>query len=185
LLFVGRLETRKGIDVVFEAARRVLPRHPSATLDIVGNDTIPGPTGMTYRASFETDDANALIRHQVRFHGAVGEPELRGFLASSDVLLAPSRFESFGLVLLEGMMFGKPVVGCRAGGMPEVVGDEEAGLLAEPGDPVSLASCIDRLLSDSALRTRLGQAARLRYERDFSPQVMASSVRAIMLRASS
>jgi glycogen synthase len=183
LLFVGRLESRKGIDVLFAAARDVMLRYPSATLDVVGNDAIPGPDGRPYRLGFESDAANDPIRDRVRFHGTVGEAELRGFYAACDILVAPSRFESFGLVLLEGMIFGKPVVGCRVGGMPEVVGDEEGGLLAEIDDAASLASCIDRLLGDPTLRERLGQAGRLRYERRFSPEAMAAGVRNAMLKA--
>lgn len=63
-------------------------------------------------------------------------------------MVAPSRFESFGLVHLEAMMFGKPVVGCRIGGMKEVVQHDATGLLAEPGDADSLSNALRRLLED-------------------------------------
>ncbi|HXP78054.1 MAG TPA: glycosyltransferase [Stellaceae bacterium] len=176
LLFVGRLEPRKGIDVLLQAASRLLARFPRLYLDVVGNDTLAGPDGRTYRALFETDPASAGIRERVRFHGEVSEEALRGFYRACDMFVAPSRFESFGLILLEAMMFAKPVVCCRTGGMPEVTVDGETGLLAEPGDAASLERCLERLIEDSALRLRLGAAGRRRYEARFMPERMAREV---------
>jgi glycosyltransferase involved in cell wall biosynthesis len=161
--------------------RDILERHPQATLDLVGDDTIPGPGGRTYREAFQAQHLD--VEDRVRFHGKVDEARLRGFYADCDLLIAPSRFESFGLVLLEGMIFGKPVVGCRVGGMVEVVEDEVTGLLAEPGDPASLAACLSRLVEDPALRSRLGAAGRARYEARFTPEAMARGVRDLMLDA--
>ena len=89
-------------------------------------------------------------------------------LAQCDIFVAPSRYESFGLVFLEAMMFGKPVVGCRAGGMTEVVEENVTGLLAEPGDPASLEAALDVLLRDPAMREAMGRAARERYLAHFT-----------------
>ena len=180
LLFVGRLEARKGIDVLVAAAERLLPRFPDLYLDIVGDDTLRGPEGLSHRARFETDPASAAIRDRVRFHGEVSEEALRGFYRACDIFVAPSRFESFGLILLEAMMFAKPVVCCRAGGMPEVVIDGETGLLAEPGDVSSLEQCLTRLIQDAGLRQRLGAAGRGRYETNFMPERMALEVAAFL-----
>ena len=77
-------------------------------------------------------------------------------------------------------MFAKPAVCCRAGGMSEVVIDGETGLLAEPGDPVSLEQCLTRLIEDPALRQRLGAAGRRRYEEHFMPERMALEVAAFL-----
>jgi glycogen(starch) synthase len=79
-------------------------------------------------------------------------------------------------MLVEGMMFGKPVVGCRAGGMVEVVEEEKTGLLAEPGDIPSLEACLNRLIEDAELRARLGVAARARYEKYFRADRMTAEV---------
>ena len=182
VLFVGRLESRKGIDVLLHAARHVLARHPQVHLDIVGNDRIPRPEGGTYREGFDADPAAEPIRERVRFHGAVAEERLRGFYQACDILVTPSRFESFGLMLVEGMMFGKPVIGCRAGGMVEVVEDGVSGLLAEPGDVDSLTTCFERLILDAALRARLGAAARARYEAAFTAERMVQGVLNVLLR---
>src|SRR6202011_6048084 len=93
-----------------------------------------------------------------------------------DVFVAPSRYESFGLIFLEAMMFAKPVVGCRAGGMPEVIADGITGLLAEPGDTASLRACLERLVDDPALRGRMGAAGRRRYEERFTPDRMTDAL---------
>ncbi|WP_081688971.1 glycosyltransferase [Inquilinus limosus] len=176
MLFVGRLEARKGIDVLFDVARSLLPKYPHLHLDVVGNDSIQGPNGTTWRASFEADFSIDQIRDRVVFHGEVNDERLRGFYRSCDLLVTPSRFESFGLMLIEGMMFGKPVIGCRAGGMVEVVEDGVSGLLAEPGDRTSLAECVERLVTDKTLRERLGTAARARYENLFTAERMARGI---------
>ena len=180
LLFVGRLEPRKGIDVLLAAAIPLLARFRQVHLDIVGDETIPGPDGRTYRALFETDPAYTDIRDRVRIHGEVGEEALRGLYRACDIFVAPSRFESFGLILLEAMMFAQPVVCSRAGGMPEVVVEGETALLAEPGDPAALAACLARLIEDPALRQRLGTAGRRRYEARFMPKRMAAEVAAFL-----
>jgi glycosyltransferase involved in cell wall biosynthesis/GT2 family glycosyltransferase len=176
IVFAGRLEARKGIDVFLEAAKRLLSRFRNLHIDVVGNDTIEGPRGRTYRDLFETDNAETPFRERVVFHGEVSEDALLGFYRAADIIVAPSRFESFGLVLLEAMMEGKPVVGCRVGGMTEIVEHGVSGLLAEPGDVASLEACLEQLVSDESLRNRLGEGARRRYAERFTPVRMAERV---------
>jgi len=176
ILFVGRLEPRKGIDVLLEVAGNLIPRHERVYFDIVGNDTIAGADGRPHRVVFECDASNAGIRDRVRFHGEVTDEALRGFYRACDIFVAPSRYESFGLVLLEAMMFAKPVIGCRAGGMAEVIEDGKTGLLAEAGDSASLKACLELLVGDAALRLQMGAAGRKRYEERFTPDRMARSV---------
>lgn len=183
LLFVGRLEDRKGIDVLLAAMAQLMPRHPELYLDVVGNGTLLGPNGRTYREAFESHPDTRALRSRVRFHGEVDEKALRGFYRACDLFIAPSRFESFGLVFLEAMMFAKPVVGCRVNGMVEVIEDGTSGLLAEPGDVASLSHCIERLATDAAMRARLGYAGRIRYEHEFRPERMATAVVQLMNRA--
>lgn len=181
LLFVGRLEERKGIDTLLACAKRLLLRHPYVHLDLVGNDTITGPKGRTFKDIFESDPEAHAVRDRVTFHGTVSDERLRGFYHACDIFVAPSRFESFGLMLVEGMMFGKPVIGCNAGGMVEVVENGVSGLLAEPGDQTSLEACLERLIVDTDLRERIGKAARERYERYFTADRMAATVAATMI----
>jgi len=182
LLFVGRLESRKGIDVLLDALPRLLARHPRLHADIVGNDKIPGPDGRSYRVAFEAVAQPELLM-RVRFHGEVTDEQLRGFYRACDIFVAPSRFESFGLILVEAMMYGKPVVACRTGGMVEVAEDGRTGLLAEPGDAASLEECLERLAADPLLRRTLGEAGRQRYEARFAPGPMAEGIVALLRRA--
>ena len=112
VLFVGRLEERKGIDVLLEAAKAILRDHPHVHIDIVGNETLIGANNVTYRDAFKADRDADAVRDRVFFHGEVSEAALRGYYRACDIFVAPSRFESFGLILLEAMMFGKPVIGC-------------------------------------------------------------------------
>jgi glycogen(starch) synthase len=176
VLFVGRLESRKGIDILLESALEVLSRFADVQFDIVGNDRLPGASGQTPRAIFEADTRAEAIRDRVVFHGEVNDDALRGFYAACDIFVAPSRFESFGLIFVEAMMYAKPVIGCRCGGMPEIIVEGETGLLAEPGDQRSLVTCITRLLEDVGLRQRLGEAGRQRYEHLYTPERMARDV---------
>jgi glycosyltransferase involved in cell wall biosynthesis len=182
LLFAGRLEARKGIDVFLLALQELMPRHPTVQVDVVGNDQIPGPSGTPYRTEFEAA-ASPDTRARVKFHGRVTDEELRGFYCHCDVFVAPSRFESFGLVLLEAMMFAKPVVACRTGGMVEVAEDGITALLADPGDKISLVRCLERLISNADLRHALGSAGRKRYEAEFTPVAMALGVVSLMRQA--
>ena len=176
VVFVGRLEQRKGIDVLLEAAKTLLPRYAELSFDLVGDDSIEDSTGRTFRESFTAEYGSEPWMDRVRFRGEVSDAELRGFYRTADIVVAPSRFESFGIVALEAMSEGKPVIGCRTGGMVEVIEDEVSGLLAEPGDTETLQSAIARLVSDRGLRSRLGDQGRSLYESKFTADRMADRV---------
>lgn len=180
VLFVGRLESRKGIDVLLAAAPDVLKQFPDSILDIVGDDTILRSDGQTYKEDFLKLDLAPSVRKRILFHGRVEEEELRAFYRDCDVFVAPSRYESFGLVFLEAMMFGKPVIGCDAGGGPEVVTDGKTGLLVAPGDVTGLSGAMLRLLGDPALRQRMGEEARADYEQRFTDAVMVDDLMAVI-----
>lgn len=174
LLFVGRLERRKGVDVLLEAVPRLLEEFPNLHVTLAGQDTANTDMPTTYRESFEAAMAGRpQLSRRVTFTGFLADDELYRRYAACDVFCAPSRYESFGLVLLEAMMFGKPVVGCAAGGMPEVVEEGGNGLLAVPGDAESLAECLRKLIADPALRRRFGQRSRDLYEQNFRLDVVA------------
>jgi glycosyltransferase involved in cell wall biosynthesis len=107
-----------------------------------------------------------------RIHFAGFRDEVQELLGDFDLLVAPSRREALSLALIEAAAAGVPVVASRIGGIPEVVLDGETGILVAPQDPASLARAIESLITDPALRMRLGQAARRRYEDHFSLQRM-------------
>jgi len=107
------------------------------------------------------------------FSGVAGAVGLAAFYRECTLFVAPSRYESFGLIYVEAMRWAKPVIGCRAGGIPEVVRDGETGLLVPPADPPALQAAVTRLLDDGALRDRIGTAARASVEGELSAARMA------------
>ncbi len=182
LLFVGRLEKRKGVDVLLAVAPQLLARHPGLAITLVGDDTLRDDTGETYRERFEREHAGSPLLARVHFEGKVPDERLFACVAGCDVFVAPSRYESFGLIFLEAMMFAKPVVGCRAGGMPEIVAHGETGLLAEPGDETTLLECLDRLVSDAQLRARMGERGREVYHARFTGKACGEATERFLKR---
>jgi glycogen(starch) synthase len=183
ILFVGRLERRKGVDNLLAAAVPVLRRHPEAELWLVGSDTLSTELGGTYRQEFlgrHADERGLLDR--VRFVGPVTDDELLQHYADADVFVAPSRYESFGLVHVEAQMMGLPVVACATGGTPEVVGNGETGLLVGPEDAPALEAALERLVADDELRARLGAAARRRFEAQFTNTAASAATGAAYAR---
>ena len=173
ILFVGRLEPRKGIDVLLAAIPRVYEQAPYVRFRIVGDDTLLGSDGRTFKAKFLLDYANENWLGSVKFEGRVDDDTLQDAYARCNIFVAPSRFESFGLVFLEAMREGKPVIGCTAGGMPEVVSGEINGLLVEPGNAGALTEAILRLVQDAPLRAKMGEAGREVFQQKFTSARMA------------
>jgi len=176
LLFVGRLEGRKGVDTLLAAVVRLIEAGDDVALTVVGDDSLPGPEGdgLTYRQIFERDHPEHADR--VRFLGRVADDELVAQYAACDMFVAPSRFESFGLMLLEAMMFAKPVVCTDVGGMRDIVEDSVNGYRVPADDVDALAGALHRLADSPELRTELGRAGRRRYERDYSVPSMVEGV---------
>ncbi|HEU0026343.1 MAG TPA: glycosyltransferase [Ktedonobacterales bacterium] len=158
LLFVGRLDPIKGIDLLLESV--ALLKTPARLL-VVGGDPTGDPEVERLRAR-----AEALgVADRVRFPGAVPQSELPRYYRAVDALVVASRYESFGLVAVEALACGLPVVASAAGGLPTVVRDGENGLLVRWRYAEAFAQRIDALLGDPALMTRLRAAARLSVER--------------------
>jgi len=180
IAFIGRLESRKGIDVFLEIAPHLIEKYENVYIDIVGNDKISISGGHTFRSVFETENPKFAGHPRIVFHGEVNDRELRNFYSHADIIVAPSRFESFGLVHLEAMMFGKPVIGCNIGGMKEIIEDGVTGLLAKPGDADSLRSLIEELIENSDIRLKLGKNARKSYLEKYTAKKMAEGVIGIL-----
>jgi phosphatidylinositol alpha-mannosyltransferase len=154
VLFVGRLEARKGVSHLLRAWRYVRREVPDARLIIVGQ----GRPLESYRRFAQ---ANGMP--EVVFTGYVSPEELLRYYHTCDVFCAPSTGqESFGIVLLEAMAAGKPIVATAIPGYQEVVRHQQEALLVEPRDEVALALSLVHVLADEALRQRLGEAGRRR-----------------------
>jgi hypothetical protein len=172
VLFTGRFEDRKGIDVLLQVIPSLCQEFKRARFILVGEDR-PRADGSTLSSRFCARHARAPFRDRVIFPGKVSDSEIERYLAQCEIFVGPSRYESFGLVFVEAMMFGKPVVGCRVGGMKEVIAEGVTGLLAEPGDPESLRAALACLLADSAKRETFGKAGRARFLEHYTREKLA------------
>lgn len=164
ILFIGRLVPYKGVDVLLRSLARV-----TGSAWIVGD----GPL----RESLETECRRLGVADRVRFTGAVSDAEVVAHLHACDVLVLPSvtHAETFGVVQIEAMACGKPVISTNVrSGVPWVNRDGETGLVVEPGDPRALAEAIERLASDDVLNRRMGEAGRARVAREFTLEGMAA-----------
>jgi glycosyltransferase involved in cell wall biosynthesis/predicted SAM-dependent methyltransferase len=157
ILFVGRLESRKGINIFLQALKIVMPKNPDIFVWIAGADI----EGWKEKAS---DILNQDALSRVQFLGMVDEEKRELLYANCDFLVFPSRYESFGLVPLEVMVHGKPVIGAKAASIPEVIIEGECGLLFEPDNYKDLAQKIITLVEDGDLRKRLAQGAKKRVQ---------------------
>jgi glycogen synthase len=172
VLFVGRLERRKGVDVLLAAARALVAQGVDFRLDLAGPDSPLTETGRGYREGFERD-APPGLRERVTFHGPVSDSDLEELYSRADLVCQPSRFESHGIVLVEAMMFGKPIVSTAAGGISEVVEEGANAMLAEPGDAISLAASLRRAIESPELRARFGARSRELYLERYEAGVVA------------
>ncbi len=151
ILFLGRLDARKGIEILIAAMPAVLKSVPGATLSVVGR----GPMEQSARSLAE----RLGVSRSVEFAGSVAQDDLPRRYAGSSVYCAPTLGgETLGIVLLEAMASGAPVVASRIPGYDETVRDGIDGLLVPPADPASLAASLVRVLTDPALEQRLRSA---------------------------
>ncbi len=174
VLFVGRLEKRKGIETLFRAIPMILEKVPDTQFYIVGKDTNLAPNGGSYK-NYLQKNLNKKYHKNVKFVGYVDDKELKDYYKNCDLFVAPSLYESFGLIYLEAMAWEKPVIGCNVGGIPEIVENGKDGIIINPEDDDELASCIIKLLSDKDIRIKMGTYGRNKVETIFSIKEMAES----------
>ena len=172
VVYLGRLEHRKGTVELLRAVPQILAAVPDARFVLVGGDRPHCPGGRTH-AEYLARDFPPHVRAAVTLAGRLPQPEVDAWLQRADLFVAPSRYESFGLIFLEAMRWGMPVLGTTAGGIPEVVGHGVSGWLVPPEDPDALADGVIRLLRDGDLRGRLAAAGRGRAEKEFAVATMA------------
>jgi phosphatidylinositol alpha-mannosyltransferase len=153
LLFVGRLERRKGLTVLARAFCALVDRVPNIRLIVVG----AGPE------QHVLDGLSDAVRQRVVMLGALPDEALPGYYAAADLFVGPATgHESFGIVLLEAMAAGLPIVASDLAGYRCVVRDGIEGVLVAVGDATAMAGAIERVLTSPDLAGRLGAAGRLR-----------------------
>jgi glycosyltransferase involved in cell wall biosynthesis len=158
ILCIGTLHEVKGQTYLIEACRLLRLQEIEFDCHFVGD----GPD----QTALEQQTKTAGLAGYVHFHGRVTHEEVARLLRNADVLATPSvpssdgRREGIPVVLMEAMGSGVAVVASRLSGIPELVADEQCGLLCTPGDASDLASALQRLYENDQLRQRLGQAGR-------------------------
>lgn len=169
---VASLTAEKGLDLLLQALPPLSAAHPHLRLFLLGD----GPL----RPALETQARALGLESRVRFCGNL--PDIRPYLQAFDLLVLPSRREGLGLVLMEAMAAGIPVVAARVGGIPELVGHGQQGWLVPPEDPVALSEAIAHLLADPQLRGALAQGGRERASREFGLGTMVDQVEGLYHR---
>ncbi|HEX6940051.1 MAG TPA: glycosyltransferase family 4 protein [Longimicrobiales bacterium] len=165
LLFVGRLVERKGVHYLLEALARLRPGR-CVHLRVVGD----GPM----RGALEARARELGLADRVHFDGFVSRADLARRFASCDAFVLPAIVdakgdtEGLGVVLVEALTYGKPVIASAAGGITDVIRDGETGVLVPPADAGALAHAIEALAADPARARALGAAGRVHVEREFS-----------------
>lgn len=160
ILCVGRFTEQKGFDVALDAFALVIEQYPAATMVLAGDGDL--------RDTLEQQSNELGLNKHVRFVGRQSHAEIYRLLNDSTMLLAPSRYEPFGLVALEAAQMGRPVVASRVDGLSEIVAHQETGLLVKPESSKQTAEAILTLLNHPTLCVELGRRARQRAEAMFS-----------------
>lgn len=157
---IGRQVPEKGFDLAIAAFARIITEFPDARLAFASD----GPENRRLREQA----ADLGVAHAVDFLGWLNPRELSDLMASSLMVMMPSRWrEGFGLVALEAAMHGRAVIATRVGGLPEVVANDETGILVDREDVDALAQAALRLLRNPGLAVKLGAAGRTRANRRF------------------
>jgi glycosyltransferase involved in cell wall biosynthesis len=161
ILFVGRDAARKGCDVLVSALRLVRERIPAARLRILGTRDVSQEPGIDVLGPVE----RSMVEDAYR---------------SAAVFCLPSRYEPYGLALVEAMAYGVPCIGTKIGGIPEIVVDGETGRLVEPDDPRALAQALVSVLDDPEQAAAFGTAGRARVERELNWDAVAARMAPVL-----
>jgi len=163
IMFVGRIEPLKGIDTFIEAASILRQHHPAEMQNICF--TIVGGNPWAENPATEMGRLQALreklhVEDIVGFVGAKDQNELPAYYAAADIVVMPSHYESFGMVALEAMAMGTPVIASEVGGLAHLVQDGKTGFHIPPRSADALAERLCDLLLNRSLREKLGAQAR-------------------------
>jgi D-inositol-3-phosphate glycosyltransferase len=178
LLFVGRLEPIKGLDTLLKAIELLKRQEEDelgrpALLIIGGNKARADVSGL--EGELQEQVTGMGLQQSVFLMGSKPQVELPLYYSASEACILPSRYESFGMVALEAMACGRPVIASRVGGLSYTVRDGETGFLIPEGDAETLSNKIGILLSDSNLRRQLGKNA-LKHAREFQWEKIVASL---------
>ena len=165
VLCVGRLVPQKGIEYFIRAIPKIAQRFPEAKYIIVGE-------GWS-RDILEAEARASGYAHKIRFTGFASDQDVIDLMSSADVLVVPSIYEPFGIVALEGMATGVPVVASQVDGLAEIIDHERTGIFVFPRSPESIAWGIERVLSDYDHAKWLTENAKEKLHKAYSWEAVA------------
>jgi glycogen(starch) synthase len=156
VLYTGRFVDRKGVKEILNAAPEFLRAEPTVRLVMAGGHR---HADANHLANYWLPASCQPVRDRILFTGWLTSEQLAEWYGEADILVVPSWYEPFGMVILEGMLYGLAIVAAQVGGPKEILIGEQTGLFCEPKDVVTLATQVIRLILDPALRTALGAKA--------------------------
>ncbi|WP_016949873.1 glycosyltransferase family 1 protein [Anabaena sp. PCC 7108] len=168
ILYVGRFDPRKGIETLVRAVRQSQFYGSKDLKLIIGGGSTPGNSDGRERDRIEGIVNELGMSECTVFAGRLSPEILPNYYAAADVCVVPSHYEPFGLVAVEAMASGTPVIASDVGGLQFTVVNENTGLLVPPQDVAAFSNAIDRILSNPEWRTQLGQAGNRRVMSKFS-----------------
>jgi D-inositol-3-phosphate glycosyltransferase len=168
VLYVGRFDPRKGIETLVRALRESKFYGDQKLRLIIGGGSVPGQSDGIERERIERIVDELGLRSITTFAGRLSQDILPTYYAAADVCVVPSHYEPFGLVAIEAMASGTPVIASDVGGLQFTVVPEETGLLAPAQDVLGFAQAIDRILENPEWQAKLGEAAKIRVQKKFS-----------------
>jgi D-inositol-3-phosphate glycosyltransferase len=180
ILFVGRLQPLKGVDTLIQAATRLRLRdisaqHPVHLVVVGGNPNGTGEDTDAELARLQGLTRDLCMDRMVVFLGQRDQDKLPYYYSAAEVVVMPSHYESFGMVALEAMACGTPVVASQVGGLAYLVQDGVTGFVVPDQDPEVLADRLTLLLGDAELRRRMGKQAAA-YARTFDWENVAVQI---------
>jgi len=174
LLYVGRIEPLKGIDVLIEAIAMMCQRGVRVCLSVIGGDPDSGPEALdTEMVRLQALRQEYGLQDLVAFLGRRAQDTLPYYYSAAEAVVVPSHYESFGMVALEAMACGTPVVASQVGGLAFLIQDGVTGFTVPVDDPRALADRLIEIVQDSSLRKRMSQAA-ASFARDYAWEKIAA-----------
>jgi glycosyltransferase involved in cell wall biosynthesis len=173
ILFVGRLERRKGVHTIMSVISMLMEKYHNIEFVFVGDDTAEDRRlKTTFRSHFLQKYGDSPWVENIIFTGKINNERKEAYYDSCDFLIAPSLYESFGIILIEAMSCKKPVIACNIGGMKEIVRDGVDGILIEPENEKQLGKAIENMIESKELREKMGRSSRDRYLECFTNEKM-------------
>ena len=185
ILFVGRFDTHKGGDLVIEAFAKIAASRPSIRLAFIGPDRglRDGNGNSVDFTAFLADRVSDLsICNRIQRLGEMRSTEIRKWRLRSALTIVASRYETFGMTVLEALAHGCPLVAARVGGIQEMINDRNNGLLFEPGNVDDLAQCLELMLDSPESAAQWGAQGAKDARTHYADHVVATKTMAFYER---